>query len=745
MNTMPLHLTRILTPVLFSLAVSQACALEVVRIGADGAAGAPGAQPSGPGGDGVVGESVDHSLSASDALNRLTVTGGTGGNGGYGVTEMPWPGDWPPVSQPGGTGAAGGTATGWLTAVRSSGPVSAETIARGGDGGQGGHDGCCTSGMAVGGAGASAASTTRAGTGAGNVLAVARATGGNGGVSLQGGAASANASGASASGDVTGLARADGGHGGDGQPGFGGLPFNPGNGGNANAALVLTATGMAAGRAEAVGGRSGGAYPGPGLAGTADAALELHGAGATGVAHAVGGEGRGGGATSAARALTTGASVVDLTALAEGGVDNAGAASVYVDAGYGGAAAGNALVSGQAVARGGPYGGLVNTASVNLFGSGAIVGVSEARGNDGFDYGGCYAGCAPGGSAYSTASGVTRGSGNVTLTALAVGGASVLDGTYLPGGTARAVASGQSGSGVVNVRAEARSPVPYVEPQSGAFATARTLEAGGSSRAEAQHIASSVAYSARADAASVGSGGAQAVAIGQGASGTLQATANATADDFSVSTRSALVDQQGNAMAAAYANVGGKLYTLPAADGAAGVISYASGAPSAAALSSLLVQAPTLSAQGARVHWMGAGALGAVAADTGLTATTGADYGVRTSGDQRLLLGLFGGQSVGTTAAGVDFSVINNGVTVYTRYVNGDELTAFFSDRLLDLGVFAGGWQDIAITAAWSIGGAGSYGFHYALGVSAVPEPSTWMALLLGLGTLALVARRRQQ
>jgi hypothetical protein len=92
--------------------------------------------------------------------------------------------------------------------------------------------------------------------------------------------------------------------------------------------------------------------------------------------------------------------------------------------------------------------------------------------------------------------------------------------------------------------------------------------------------------------------------------------------------------------------------------------------------------------------------------------------------------------------------VTNNGVLVFSSTLNGSELPALLDDRLLDLGLLSSGAQNLAIRASWrAIGQFGfgtGYGFNYLMGVSTVPEPATWLVMLLGLGTLVMVARRRR-
>lgn len=739
MTTMPLHVKIMLAPLLLSLAVSQAYATDLIIIGANGANGASAVIPLGDGGNGADGVSLINALTIGDS-GTLTVSGGRGGNGGDGANEVFGPGmQIPPLSGAGGQGGRGGAANGSLTASRSTGPVLAATVVRGGDGGVGGAYGCCSLTAGVGGAGGAATSTAQATAASGSAVARAVATGGHAGTTQNGGAAVASGRATSTTGAASGEVRAVGGQGGSGQPGMFGLTFNPGNGGNASGALVVNAAGRASGDVTAIAGDGGGAYSGFGNSGTATATLLLSGAGATGSGAATGGYGSSGGASSVARALTTGWQAVDLTSTAHGGAFSAGQAETFVDARASSVTAGNADIRGRALADGGPYGQLANVARVTLSGNGAVTGISEARGNDGFDTGGCYAGCGPGANAESHASGISYQAGNVTITALAVGGAA---GSTIPyGGTAMSSAYGQSATGTVTVRSESRSANEFSE--SWTRATAKSLMAGGSSHAEARFVSAYDFYNARAEASSRGSGGAKAVAIGEGRGGELSTTAVALSDAFTVTTTVEQSTSTGNARVASAANVGGALHALPAFDGTASTVSYATGLPAAGAASALLAGAPMLA--GTDANWLGAGVMGISTAEAGgVGALVSAQYSFIAAAGQHLLVGLFGGQGAGSGGQDLSFSVSSNGVTLYTAYLYGTGLAQVFDDRLLDLGALGAGPQDVLITAGWNFRGTGANGFSYVLGVSAVPEPAAWLALLLGLATLTLVARRRR-
>lgn len=755
------HFTRLssnLTPLLLSLAISHAfvadAAADVILTGTAGAAGAAGTPPTGTGGAGQAGGNVQHTLTTGEASSKLTVTGGRGGDGGQGATEEMGQGTpWPPQSGPGGEGGAGGAVVARIDATRAAGAVLAETVASGGHAGDGGNDGCCAGGTAIGGHGGSATGIAEAGTGAGRATVRAVATGGNAGVSRDGGAAVAVGTGTSASGAVAGQVSAVGGIGGNGQANlYGGLTSNPGSGGSANATLTLVGLGLASGTVQATGGDAGGAYSGRGSGGAASATLQLRGAGATGTSTASNGHGGGGAATSVARADTTGAQLVDLTAVAHGGQFSNGRATVHIDSGYATTAAGSAAITGTAYADGGPYGEGTrwNTASLTLLGTGDVTGLGEARGNPAWDIGSCYGSCGPGGDALSTGLAATR-SGKVSLTVLAMGGTDYGDFGF-PGGSARATASGSSLFGAVTVRAEARSHDYSSALTSAAEASGSAAGAGNAASVEARHAATYTAYHARAQANTAGRGAdARAVAIGEGPQGgSVLAQAGASADAAGAALangRVQITSASSNATAASYASVNGIGYAMPALDSLVGAVSYANADLTADGVTTLLAATTQLAASG--VTWHDAGVMAAATGGSVFNAVTEGSYLLNASSGEHLVLGLFGGQGYGGDNYSLSFSVSHNGLQIFTRDLSGDQLATFFTNKLIDLGVVSyTGWQSLVVTADWSMGAGGGYGYQYVLGTSPVPEPGAWLSMLLGLGalgTLRTVARRRQQ
>ncbi|MEO5932787.1 MAG: PEP-CTERM sorting domain-containing protein, partial [Duganella sp.] len=107
-----------------------------------------------------------------------------------------------------------------------------------------------------------------------------------------------------------------------------------------------------------------------------------------------------------------------------------------------------------------------------------------------------------------------------------------------------------------------------------------------------------------------------------------------------------------------------------------------------------------------------------------------------------------------------ELTISNHGVQLYSHaFLTGAEADLFFNGSLLDLGPLGGGMQDLLISSTLNYSGPGGYAFNYLVGtgigvgtgtgggigngVTAVPEASTWLMMVIGMGGMLLVARRR--
>jgi len=193
---------------------------------------------------------------------------------------------------------------------------------------------------------------------------------------------------------------------------------------------------------------------------------------------------------------------------------------------------------------------------------------------------------------------------------------------------------------------------------------------------------------------------------------------------------------------------------LPDLNGATRQVSNVVGAPSASDTAMLLSSSPALAAQLGDV--VGAGMQGAVNtqqwdASTLHQATTSGDFQFSTAQAQHLLIGFISSTFLGNGFNALDLSISANGTQLYSHtFTSLGEANAFFNDHVLDLGLFGAGAQDVLISSTYSFIDPAGYAFNYAVdgvlphGPTAVPEPSAWMLLVIGLGGLMLVARRRK-
>lgn len=528
------------------------------------------------------------------------------------------------------------------------------------------------------------------------VAGTVTATGGNGGYFSGGNYAVASGTLAGTA-DVTGTASATGGSG--GAEGGGGL----GGPGTAMASLTLTAGGLADGTVAARGGEI--SYIGSYLYSNATATLTLVGAGARGSALAIGGN-----ASSDVGVQTTGAQAVDVTSTAQLGLAGrytGGTASANTDVRTA-SGGGQAAVRAAAYADGGSSTGTA-VANVRVASAGEIVAIARAKG--GYPSTCCYA---TSGDAYTSVHAVTSGSHGVTATATSLAHIGAADGSQSYAGSGTASAYGRSGSGVVNVAAEARGGEMF--GATAATAHAVTTAAGGVGNARA--LATGVGVTASATADAIGRQG-SAVGFSSSASGAVAGTATA--------------DSASRFSAAAWA--------LPAAGGNY-VAAAAMAAPETAG------RAPTAALLGAGMH----------AASNNYTAAedpwpipqvimpeASARFQFATAADQHLQVAFMAGAGSGFDV--LELTILNHGLELFSRtFLGGAEADLFFNGYLLDLGLLGAGPQDLVIRSAYTFTVPGSHAFNYLVGssVAAVPEPSTWLMLLLGTGAVVLVARRRR-
>ena len=833
-----------LAPLLLAVAVSNACAAELIIVGPNGADGASGTSPGQAGGAGAAAADVVRALGGADAHNTLTLVGGTGGAGGIGADETEVEGEWGPQIVPRGlpgSAGSGGNAFGTVTTLSAAQAVSARSRVVGGDAGQVPYYyfSPMTDPDVVAAAGGSASSTVSAiATGAGSVVAESEAVGGRGGFDFlarkigDDGTATAQAYGQSGTGNVAVSARAiSGGHadvvlanavsgrtsgelslsqraesagngardagsalstlvlsdagasrlsadvaavggspssygfggataaggaarseltltstragaavegkvsavGGDGYGYFstageaaaigrlsgtadvtGSASAIGGNGaaGNASAELTLSAGGVARGTVSARGGNL--SYIMGSTNGTAAASLTMSGAGARGSAYA-----EGNGADSTVNVRTSGALAVDVVAtaqIAEVHRSGGGIATATTDVRTmpGG---GTAAVSAAAHADGGSGTGTGN-AYVSVASAGDIVAIARAKG--GYPSMCC---SNSSGDANSSARAETSGNHAVSVSAISVANIGGLTGVPADFGSGSASAYGRSGSGAVNAVADVRGG--SYSGNATANASAVTTERGGVATARATAVTRDV--SATASAAAIGRAGTSlrftASAAGAGAGwATAYGSSQFSQSDF------ALPGAGGTEVAAhvmahvmAAPETAGALTLSPAASGIENVVG--AGMQAMNNSDSANEWNPVLPSQ----------------------QTTG-QIEFATTAAQHLQVAFLSGMGGGFDL--LELTISNHGVQLFSRvFLSGEAADSFFNGSLLDLGPLGIGMQDLLISSTLNYAVPGGYAFNYLIGTSAgataVPEASTWLMMIVGMGGMLLVARRR--
>jgi hypothetical protein len=152
-------------------------------------------------------------------------------------------------------------------------------------------------------------------------------------------------------------------------------------------------------------------------------------------------------------------------------------------------------------------------------------------------------------------------------------------------------------------------------------------------------------------------------------------------------------------------------------------VAFATGAPAAASTNTVLTHNPAIAtAVGASPSFLAEGELGGAYSVGGTgSETTTSTFDVTVvlnSADtaKDLVLGLYGGTSVGSGVTGVSLNILANGVSTFTSFTSGAQAATHFSDNPVDLGplsgsAYAGGTLNLEVVLKVTAN-AGSSGFY---------------------------------
>jgi hypothetical protein len=186
------------------------------------------------------------------------------------------------------------------------------------------------------------------------------------------------------------------------------------------------------------------------------------------------------------------------------------------------------------------------------------------------------------------------------------------------------------------------------------------------------------------------------------------------------------------------ANVGGAAYGpwTPGENGGVAVVSYASALPTAASVAPLIGSSAEVSMAFNDATTLAAGTMAAMF--TPMTAT--AEFSLPFEAGNHLLLALVRPFFSPGYDSSFSFSVINGGVSLYSAsFTTLAQANAVFNGHVMDLGVVGTNGLDLLLTFTLE---SGIYGFSYLIGqggaptLAPVPEPGSWMLLMLGLAVL---------
>ncbi|AVR95452.1 PEP-CTERM sorting domain-containing protein [Pseudoduganella armeniaca] len=271
----------------------------------------------------------------------------------------------------------------------------------------------------------------------------------------------------------------------------------------------------------------------------------------------------------------------------------------------------------------------------------------------------------------------------------------------------------------------------------GGLARAEAIGGTGTTRAFANGYIEASAYSSATGAASN-----SAEAVGRNI---------VVARSVSTGTGGIVVETQasksaGSITIATSANVGGTLHGHEEPTLWDRSYAHATATPDAESLAAVLAGSPEVAASLAKGQVVGVGTMGMYARPLETDASTmSASFQFTTMHAGYLTLGLVDAQASDAGFGDLSLTLTNHGTELFSRHFGSlTDAQLFFSDSTVGLGLLDAGAQDLRLTADFGMVASGAFSFRYALGVSPVPEPQTWLLTLFGTAVLAARLRRRK-
>jgi hypothetical protein len=194
---------------------------------------------------------------------------------------------------------------------------------------------------------------------------------------------------------------------------------------------------------------------------------------------------------------------------------------------------------------------------------------------------------------------------------------------------------------------------------------------------------------------------------------------------------------------------GSTYYSLPAVGAVSSAQGFSNvvGSPNTAAVNALLTGHSALATSLSGATVVGAGVMGSSYGGTAGSGTAhvfsgSAAFNYSFDSPYSLSLGFLGMNAFNGGFDSLEFTVVNNGSTIYSHtFTTLADATSFFTDQTLGLGTFSGG-LNMLVEYDLTASSARGMDFSYLVATAPVPEPEIWALMLVGLGMLGIAKRR---